>query len=78
MSESINNAGALPKSRVLVVDDVSKNLQVVGAMLRNESVVGAVCLHGFYRSDECCLLGGCQAGLIFSDSHVIPPPPCSR
>jgi CheY-like chemotaxis protein len=28
--------GAQPKSRVLVVDDISKNLQIVGTMLRNE------------------------------------------
>lgn len=37
MNESSSGAGvALPKSRILVVDDVSKNLQVVGTMLRNE------------------------------------------
>ena len=29
-------SAAPPKSRVLVVDDIAKNLQVVGTMLRNE------------------------------------------
>jgi len=35
MSELPSTAEPLPKSRVLVVDDISKNLQVVGTMLRN-------------------------------------------
>lgn len=36
MSNFVPAAEPLPKSRVLVVDDISKNLQVVGTMLRNE------------------------------------------
>ncbi len=36
MSQLPNPAAPLLKSRILVVDDISKNLQVVGTMLRNE------------------------------------------
>ena len=36
MSQADSPTATLPRSRILVVDDVSKNLQVVGTMLRNE------------------------------------------